>query len=266
MPGRRSLRRAVSRVAEATAWNGRWLRARCRRRKPGVTVVIVNFNGDGFVQVAHSAIRRFTPEGVPILVVDNASSDGSVAWLRDQRDIDTVFLRRNVGHGLGLDLGFHRVRTTHVIALDADAFPISDRWMRTLLDPLDDPNTFVVGAETWRPYAHPCALAMRTEDFVAERCTFRGGKYAGRWCDVGEIISLSHPGRVRLIPVTESIGPGIVGSVFGDVVYHNFYGARFHLEDVDVLDERVKRDDVSTVWKSAVSKYLGDDSYEPPGR
>jgi glycosyltransferase involved in cell wall biosynthesis len=246
-------------LVDAAAWNGRWFRARFRRRKPGVTVVIVNFNGDGFIQVAHSAIRRFAPEDVPILVVDNASSDGSVAWLRAQRDIDTVFLRRNTGHGLGLDLGFHRVRTSHVIALDADAFPISDRWIAPLLDPLDDANTFVVGAETWRPYAHPCALAMRTGDFVVERCSFRGGRYEGRWCDVGEIISLSHPGRVHLLPVTESIGPGIVGSVFGGVVYHNFYGMRFTLEEADVLDGRVKRDDVATVWRSAVTKYLGED-------
>src|SRR2546425_169352 len=137
-------------MADAAAWNGRWFRARFRRRKPGVTVVIVNFNGDGFIQVAHSAIRRFAPEDVPILVVD-------------------------------------------------------------------------------------------------KRCSFRGGTYEGRWCDVGEIISLSHPGRVHLLPVTESIGPGIVGSVFGGVVYHNFYGMRFTLEEADVLDGRVKRDDVATV-------------------
>jgi len=249
-------------MADRAVWNGRWLRARYRRRKPGLTIVIVNFNGDGFIQVAHSAIRRFSPEDVHVMVVDNASSDASVGWLRSQRHIDTVFLGRNIGHGLGLDRGFHRVRTSHVIALDVDAFPISDRWIPTLLDPLGDPHAFVVGAETWRPYAHPCALAMRTEDFIDERCSFRGGRYDGRWCDVGEIISLSHPDGVRLIPVTESIGPGIVGSVFGGVVYHNFYGARFALDEADVLDGRVKRDDVAVVWKSAVSKYLGSDEPE----
>ena len=258
MPDRRSLWRAAVRMAETAAWNARWLRARYRRRKPGLTIVIVNFNGEGFIQVALSAVRRFSPEGVQVMVVDNASSDASVGWLRSQHDLDAVFLRRNIGHGLGLDLGFHRAGTSHVIALDVDAFPISDRWISTLLEPLDDPDTFVVGAETWRPYAHPCALAMRSGDFVAQRCSFRGGKYDGRWCDVGEIISLSHPGRVRLIPVTESIGPGIVGSVFGGVVYHNFYGARFALEDAEVLDGHVRRDDVAVVWKSAISKYLGE--------
>src|SRR3954454_13260734 len=99
MPGRRSLRRAMTRMAGAAAWNGRWLWARSQHRKPGVTIVIVNFNGDGFIQVAHSAIRRFAPADLPILVVDNASRDGSVAWLRAQPDIHTVFLNRNIGHG-----------------------------------------------------------------------------------------------------------------------------------------------------------------------
>jgi glycosyltransferase involved in cell wall biosynthesis len=259
MPGRRSPRRVVIRLAEAAVWNGRWLRARCRRRRPGVTIVIVNFDGDGFIQVASSAIRRFSPVDVHVLVVDNGSSDASADWLRARNDIDTVFLRRNLGHGPALDLGFHRVRTSHAIALDADAFPISDRWIPALLDPLEDPSAFVVGAETWRPYAHPCALAMRTKDFIDDRCSFRVGTYAGHMRDVGEIISVQHPSGVRLIPATESRGPGFVGSVFGGVVYHNFYGMRFNLEDkgTDVLDG-VKRDDVRVVWESAISKYLGD--------
>ena len=257
MAGRRSLWRVGLRLAGAAVWNGRWLGARLRRLEPGVTIVIANFNGDGFIQVAHSAIRRFSPANVHVLVVDNASSDPSADWLRGQRDIDTVFVARNIGHGPALDLGFHRVRTTHVIALDADAFPISDRWMPALLEPLEDPSAFVVGAETWRPYAHPCALAMRTKDFIDERCSFQVGTYAGHMRDVGEMISVKHPSGVRLIPATETRGPGFVGSVFGGVVYHNFYGMRFQVEETELLDG-VTRDDVRTVWESAISKYLGD--------
>lgn len=256
MPRRRSLRRVASRTVDAAGWNGRWLRARFRRLEQGVSIVIVNFNGDGFIQVVCSAVRRFSPEGVRVQVIDNASSDASVHWLRTRQDIETVFMRRNVGHGPALDIGFHRVRTSHVIALDADAFPINERWIRTLLEPLEDPGAFVVGAETWRPYAHPCALAMRTRDFIDERCSFRPGTYGGAWRDVGEIISASHPGGVRLIPVTESLGPGIVGSVFGGVVYHNFYGMRFSADERNVIDG-VGRDDVRVIWETAVSKYLG---------
>jgi hypothetical protein len=251
-----TVHRYVLEVAAGAAWNARWLRARIRRRQPGATVVIVNFNGDGLIQWVHAALRRFAPADVRILVVDNRSEDLSRDWLRKRDDIETMFLDRNIGHGPALDLAFHRVRTSIAVALDVDAFPISDAWLHAMVGPLEDERVLVVGPEAWRPYAHPCSLAVRTDDFVRLRLSCRARHFRGRWCDVGEAISVANPGRVHLLPLTQTLGRANLGSVFGDVVYHNCYGTRFLATDDQVLDDGVRHAEVLALWNLAVERYL----------
>ena len=105
-----------------------------------------------------------------------------------------------MGHGAALDLGWLRARTSVVVALDVDAFPISDQWLSRLTTPLDEGAT-VVGAHggevldrlsrdvppEWRgrDFVHPCCLAMRLRDFVARDHSFRADRSSGR--DPGEI-------------------------------------------------------------------------------
>lgn len=244
----------------------RWLRgprrsllragARVRRFVPGVTVVTVNHNSLPFVQVLVGAVRRFAPEA-RLLVVDNASTDGSVEWLATE-GINVVRLGQNVGHGPALDLGFLRVRTDVAVALDVDAFPISPEWLPTLLGMLDDGADVVGACQTpaathyGREYVHPCCLAMATRDFVRRNHSFRARPE--RW-DVGEAISLQSS-RISCIPPTSIRGPGAVGTVFGNVVYHNYYSVRFSVTSADKIDW-VDRGQPELAWSEAVEQYLG---------
>jgi glycosyltransferase involved in cell wall biosynthesis len=234
------------------------LRARARRRRlvPGVTVVTVNFNGLPFVQVLVAAVERFAPDA-RLLVVDNGSTDGSLEWLA-AAGIRVKRLGCNIGHGPALDLGFLEVGTEFAVALDIDAFPISDEWLPKLLQGLDG-GADVAGAcqkppatMFGREYIHPCCLAMRTRDFVTKRHSFR--PRADEW-DVGEGISV-HSERIAGLPPTSIRGPGAVGTVFGDVVYHNYYSVRFSLTDADRIDW-VDRGEPELAWSEAVARYLG---------
>jgi glycosyltransferase involved in cell wall biosynthesis len=240
-----------------------------RRIRPGVTVVIVNWNSERFVRTAVSAVRRFSPADVRIIVVDNGSHDGSRAWLRTRRDVRTLRLPLNIGHEVAEDIGFLAARTEFVVSLDVDAFPLSDRWLDELIAPLQGAAT-VSGAHVKGGFVHPCCLAMRFDDFVERRHSFvarRGHTWAATadetdaegW-DTGWNISLREPRR-HLIDRTSVRGPGDIGSVFGDVVYHNFYSTRFDnpkqkLSDAE-LGLGVDRDHARDAWEWAVSTYLG---------
>jgi glycosyltransferase involved in cell wall biosynthesis len=243
----------------------RWLRgprrsllrasARLRRLVPGVTVVTVNYNSLPFVRVLVEAVRRFAP-AARLLVVDNGSTDGSVEWLAAE-GVDVMRLRQNVGHGPALDLGFLKVRTTVAVALDIDAFPISPAWLPTLLGMLDD-GADVAGAcqkpaatHYGREYVHPCCLAMATRDFARKNHSFRAVR--DQW-DVGEEISL-RSSRIGCLPPTSIRGPGAVGTVFGDVVYHNYYSVRFSVTTADRIDW-VDRGQPEQAWSEAVEQYL----------
>jgi glycosyltransferase involved in cell wall biosynthesis len=228
---------------------------------PGVTVVIVNWNGCHLLPDVLAALERYCPERPAVIVVDNASSDGSQGWLRTQRHrLRPVLLPRNIYHGAGMDLGFLLSRTKHVVALDLDAFPIRADWLEALRLPLCDGAT-VSGARALRGYAHPCCLMMRLDRFVARRHTFQ--PHVGDWrperlgteeWDTGESISRREgDDRLALLPRTHARGPGHLGSVFGDVVFHN--GASVRLLAGDRV-EGIEMTDVRAAWSEAVARYV----------
>ncbi len=100
----------------------RWMRWRAPAvDQPGVTVVTVNWNSRRYLEGLVAAVRATSPPDTRILVVDNASSDGSREALRASREVESVLLPVNFGHGVALDIGLSRVRTEYTALLDVEA-------------------------------------------------------------------------------------------------------------------------------------------------
>lgn len=240
------------------------LRSRARRRLPRlrkgeVTVVTVNWNSCPYLRVSLRLVRRHSPPSTRIIVVDNGSRDGSRELLAAERDLAAVLLPFNVGHDLALDIGFLRVETEYVVALDVDAFPLHQNWLEQLVAPLQI-GSEISGARLNREYVHPCCLAMRTERFVRRRHSFRAhyqGREGGRDAsgDLGEEMSAREQGKLHFFDPTSQRGPGDIGTVFGDLVYHNFYATRFQATTSPILDMRVREDEPAAAWAEAIARY-----------
>ncbi|ADB73183.1 glycosyltransferase family 2 protein [Geodermatophilus obscurus] len=236
-------------------------RMRLGRLTPGaVTVITVNWNGLPYLRVLLDVVRRRSPDSVRIVVVDNGSTDGSRDFLRARRDVEPVLLPANLGHDLALDLAVLTCQTEFFITLDVDAFPLTTGWIEKLLAPLVGGTAEISGARLWRPYVHPCCLAMRTARFVRAGHTFRSRYQPGTDTepargDVGEEMSAREAPRLHFFEVTSQRGPGDVGTVFGDLVYHNFYGTRFGAGHT-TLDGGIQPDDPRRAWAEAVQRYV----------
>jgi glycosyltransferase involved in cell wall biosynthesis len=233
--------------------------ATSRRIGEGVTVVTANFDAAECLDALYTAVRHYSPPEVQIIVVDNASRDDSAAWFRRHPDVRTLRLPVNVGHEAALDVGFRLARTDIVVAFDVDAFPIDHRWWDEIVLPIRDRRAVVSGvsvqplADLGRaPYAHPCCLAMRRADFVDRHHSFRS-QYP-EW-DTGERISQLEAGGLHLVDSVSVRGPGLVGMVFGGVVYHNFYGTRFKGNTREEIDW-VERGESEQAWAEAVDRYI----------
>lgn len=241
------------------------LRARARRRisrlEPGATTVVtVNWNSWPHLEVLIDVVRRRSPAGTRILAVDNGSKDGSRRRISARGDVRGLLLPVNVGHELALDLGVLLAGTEYVVALDVDAFPLHEDWLDRLLAPLSA-GAQVAGARLNRQYVHPCCWAMRTARFVERGHSFRshyqpreGDRDASG--DVGEEISAAEAPNVHFFEVTSQRGPGDVGTVFGDLVYHNFYATRFSGTSEQTLDGIVAVDDPAQAWDEALRRYV----------
>jgi hypothetical protein len=218
---------------------GRALRARASHPlRDGVTVVTVNWNSLHYLERMLQAVRAMSPRETDIVVVDNGSTDGSREFLRDRSDLRTMLLPTNLGHGLALDIAVPGVSTTHLAVLDVDAFPVSNRWLEESIGALDA-GAQVAGARLHRNFVHPSFLVTRTDVVRRFGLTFRPvgslrrlSTSAPLFLDVGEALSqrlvVKYGGgsALHFFEATSVVGPGLAGSVFGGLVYHNLYGTQ----------------------------------------
>jgi hypothetical protein len=236
-------------------------RGSSRAERPGVTVATVTWNSLDFLRSCLGGIQRFSDSSVEILVIDNHSTDGTPEFLDQQGRARHIRTPLNIGHGLGLDLAFAAAETELVVTLDVDAFPISDRWLSAVLDPLDE-GAMVAGAYVQRAFIHPSFLAMRRRDYLRLGVRFvpigvptaPGGTPHGLFMDVGEALSqtvavVAGTAALHRVPITGSRGDNLVGSIYGDVVYHNFYATQGRPELVEAS---------KVAWAEAVDAYLRD--------
>jgi glycosyltransferase involved in cell wall biosynthesis len=206
--------------------------------RPGATVVTVNWNSLAFLRRTIEAIRATSPPDTRIIVFDNGSSDGSVEYLKARDDVRMMRSPVNLGHGVALDLAVAEVDTEHLVVLDVDAFPITDRWLPESIAALEG-GAQVAGARMHRNFVHPCFLVTRTPVVHRYGLTFRPVGSLARlateaplFLDVGEalsqrvIIKFGGGSALHFFEITSVRGPGGTGAVFGDLVYHNQFATQ----------------------------------------
>ena len=76
---------------------------------PVVAVIVINWNGSRWLDVCLDSVRRSTYPNLSITVVDNASTDGSMAQVNSQfTRIKCVYNRRNTGFAGGANTGLRQ--------------------------------------------------------------------------------------------------------------------------------------------------------------
>ena len=109
------------------------------------TVVIPNWNGMRWLPKCIGALERQTVSCFEILVVENASTDGSLAWLQEH-GVPYLKNERNLGFAGGVNAGIRAVKTPYVILLNNDT-EAEPGFVEALLDAIEkDRKLFAVSA------------------------------------------------------------------------------------------------------------------------
>ncbi len=99
-----------------------------------VSFVILSYNLLNYTIACIESIRAYVPESIrEIVVVDNASEDGSVEWLREQKDIILVENAENVGFPKGCNVGIEVANSENdVFLLNNDTLMVENAlfWLR----------------------------------------------------------------------------------------------------------------------------------------
>ena len=103
-----------------------------------VSVVIVNWNGREFLPECLEALRRQVYRVFSVILVDNGSHDGSVAFVAEHYpEVRIVALKDNRGFAAANNVALRMVETEFVALLNNDAVP-DPLWLKSLVEALED--------------------------------------------------------------------------------------------------------------------------------
>ena len=120
-----------------------------------VTIVIPNYNGKHFMEPCLSSLSKQTYKNFHILVVDNASSDGSIEYMEENYpDIELIKLQKNYGFSKAVNIGIQHSRTPYVILLNNDT-TVDTRYVEEMVKAIEkSPKIFSVSSKMIQMY-HP---------------------------------------------------------------------------------------------------------------
>lgn len=112
-----------------------------------ITVSITNYNGAAYLPWCLEAVGRLDPAPDEILVVDNASSDDSVALLRKRYpEVRLITLSENQGPAVPRNIGIDEAGNNLVFQIDCDVAPHPDCLAR-LLEAMSQSDDTVVACQ-----------------------------------------------------------------------------------------------------------------------
>jgi O-antigen biosynthesis protein len=146
-----------------------WLLVGRRRLQPdtlpnrkSASVVIPNWNGRDLLEKYLPSVVAAMSEhrDNEVLVVDNASSDGSVDFIKQHfPSVRVLSMRKNLGFGGGSNAGFRAAKNDIVVLLNSD-MRVEKGFLQPLLDGFTDEQVFAVSCQIF--FSDPAKLREET--------------------------------------------------------------------------------------------------------
>ncbi len=122
---------------------------------PRTAVVILNWNGKHLLERFLPGIIAHTPDGVGLIVADNASEDGSVAFLEEHHpQVRLILLDKNYGYAGGYNHALDQVDAEYYVLLNSD-MQVTDGWLRPCIDMMEEDHKLVAVQPKIRSLENP---------------------------------------------------------------------------------------------------------------
>ncbi|MBN1426585.1 glycosyltransferase family 2 protein [Candidatus Fermentibacteria bacterium] len=107
-----------------------------------ISVVVVNYNGVGFLDACLGSLKEMGAPAGEVILVDNASTDGSAAWVREHHPwVRLIQANENLGYCGGNNLGIRASSQPFVALLNNDT-RVEPGWLENLFQELHNrPST-----------------------------------------------------------------------------------------------------------------------------
>ena len=134
--------------------------------KMKISFIVPSYNNLRYLKSAYHSIRTWEDEDHEIVVLDDASVDGTVEWLKSLDDPNLIIWEnetgKRLGHTITYDIGVDLCTTEVFSIFHADMF-IGPNYVQNLVKHLDKQK--VVSATRIEPPLHPSGKEKITRDF-----------------------------------------------------------------------------------------------------
>ena len=96
------------------------------------SIIILTYNQLTYTKECINSIKQYTRPDYEIIVVDNASTDGTVEWLKKQVDTTAIFNDENKGFAGGCNQGILKSCGDVLVLLNNDTI-VTPRWLDNML-------------------------------------------------------------------------------------------------------------------------------------
>lgn len=145
-----------------------------------VSVVIPNWNGARWLPGCLDSLRRQTFRDFRTYVVDNASTDSSMAVLARYPEVEVMRLDRNHGFAHAMNAGFASAKGRYLVALNNDTVA-EPGWLAALVVAMDAAPWAGSGASRLMDFREPEVIDSLGDGFLPYGLSYKLG--AGRrWC------------------------------------------------------------------------------------
>lgn len=111
---------------------------------PAVSIIIINFNGKKYLERCLKSVLEHDYPNFEIILVDNASTDGSIELVKDLFSNDSrltiIENSKNLGAAQGRNEGVRVARGKYVVFLDNDT-EVTSRWLDELVEVMENDST-----------------------------------------------------------------------------------------------------------------------------
>lgn len=101
---------------------------------PECCLAILNYNGSRHLQEFLPSLLQTNYPSLRVVVIDNASTDDSVAWLRQHHpQVEVVQLNQNYGYAGGYNEGLKAIQTEFLVLVNSDV-AVDSNWLKPLME------------------------------------------------------------------------------------------------------------------------------------
>lgn len=137
---------------------------------PRVAVVLLNYNGKHWLQQFLKGVLATDYSNLEVIVADNASTDGSLTWLKEHHPgTRTISLAVNSGYAGGYNLALAEVQAQYYVLLNTDVL-VQPGWLQPLIDCMESDTAIGAVQPRIRSFHQP------------DRFEYAGA--AGGWLDI----------------------------------------------------------------------------------